>query len=209
MAILLAAFTPSIQLLGISTVYGNQTVEKTTENALKTLAISGIKDIPVVKGAERPLLRPSRQCPEIHGESGLETHSEPFPSVAVDVPVQGKAVNVIYQYLSNQEDKVTLIATGCLTNVALLLRIYPEVLNNLKRLVVLGGSYGQGNTGPVTEWNMELDPEAAKVVFDAGMYIELVQIPIQVTHTCLVSPSIFSFLEVSCTSSSALPEVVL
>jgi len=150
----------------------------------------------VVMGQARPLLRSPRICPEIHGSSGLGTCSgqevPDLPSVGRLLPKKG--VLHMYDVISQQEDHgVVLVATGALTNVALLLLMFPEVKTKLTQIVLMGGAMGIGNTGPVAEFNIQCDPEAAKIVFECG--ITLVQIPLEVTHTCLVTDEIVAVLK--------------
>jgi inosine-uridine nucleoside N-ribohydrolase len=195
MAIILAGHNPHIHLLGISTVAGNQTVEKTTINALRILAAADIPNIDVVMGQAKPLMRPGRACPEIHGDCGLGTKSgSQFPIIPTRPRLQKKAIVHMYDVISQEADgSVTLVATAALTNVALLLTVYPEISVKLKEIVIMGGSLGLGNTGPVQEFNIQCDPEAAKIVFESGLH--LVMVPIQVTHTCVVTEEVIEGLE--------------
>ena len=154
LAIILAGFHSDLQLLGISTVAGNQSLKKVTDNALRVLSAAGLEHIPVVAGQNKPLMRPPLHCPSIHGESGLDG---PFggpvlpPSSVQAVP--GKAVLVMFEALRSScvqrgGCKSTLVATGALTNVALLLQLFPEVVDMVE-VVIMGGCLGLGNTGPV------------------------------------------------------------
>eukprot|EP01112_Ceratiomyxa_fruticulosa_P006854 TRINITY_DN1776_c0_g1_i2.p1 TRINITY_DN1776_c0_g1~~TRINITY_DN1776_c0_g1_i2.p1 ORF type:complete len:335 (-),score=44.09 TRINITY_DN1776_c0_g1_i2:73-1077(-) len=186
-AIILAGHNESIDLLGISTVAGNQTVQKTTINALTVLAISGLEHVDVVAGQTVPLMRPSIICPEIHGDSGLEC-SKGFPIVKIKDPIHKKAIMHMFDVINSHESKVTLIATACLTNVALLLTVFPEVKEKLEKIVLLGGAVGSGNISPVAEFNILIDPEAAKIVFESSVHI--VMVPLEVSHTALVTPQI-------------------
>lgn len=206
-AILLATHSPSIQLLGISTSAGNQTIDKTTRNALNILNIFGQtnKDglkYPLIKGCKKPLLRPGVICDEIHGESGLETHTGlKFPTINEHVEKDFNDLNnkleidshfttQIYKYLKSAPEPVTLVSTGPLTNTALLLINYPDCVKYIDRLVLMGGAWGSGNTGPAAEFNIQVDPEAAHVVFESGVNIYMV--PLEVTHTALVNESILN-----------------
>ena len=143
LAIILAGHSPAIDLFGVSTVHGNVPVALTTKNALSTLQVAGLLgSIPVVQGQAVPIMRPSRVCPEIHGATGLDGFD--FPSLPDDVrPVEGKAIAVMYDRIAAKVvtagRSVTLVATGCLTNVALLLVVYPEVKAHLNRIVLMGG----------------------------------------------------------------------
>lgn len=196
MAIMLAGHSPSVELLGLSTVAGNQTVEKTTVNALRVLSLADIRGVDVVMGQGAPLMRESKVCPEIHGSSGLGTRSgqevPDLPPVGRLIPK--KAIVHMYDVISQHGDgEVVLVATGSLTNVALLLMVFPEVKAKLAQIVLMGGAMGIGNTGPVAEFNIQCDPEAAKVVFECG--VKLVQVPLEVTHTCLVTDEVVKALE--------------
>ena len=179
----------SINLIGVSTVCGNQTVEKTTDNALRMLNIINRNDVPVYRGADKPLTRPKRNCPEIHGESGLDGPDIPAaPRGAHPTPAVVAMAEALLS--GDPADKPTLVATGALTNVALLFSVYPEVIDRLSELVIMGGAYqGLGNTGPTAEFNIQCDPEAAHIVFEAGLK-SLVMVPLEVTHTVLVTPKI-------------------
>ena len=178
-----------IDLIGVSTVCGNQTVEKTTDNALRMLNLINRNDVPVHRGADKPLTRPKRNCPEIHGESGLD--GPDIPAATRGAQPTPAVVAMAEALLSGDPaDKPTLVATGALTNVALLFSVYPEVIHRLDELVIMGGAYqGLGNTGPTAEFNIQCDPEAAHIVFEAGLK-NLVMVPLEVTHTVLVTPEI-------------------
>ena len=178
-----------MNLIGVSTVCGNQTVEKTTDNALRMLNIINRNDVPVYRGADKPLTRPKRNCPEIHGESGLDGPDIPAaPRGAHPTPAVVAMAEALLS--GDPADKPTLVATGALTNVALLFSVYPEVIDRLSELVIMGGAYqGLGNTGPTAEFNIQCDPEAAHIVFEAGLK-SLVMVPLEVTHTVLVTPEI-------------------
>ena len=203
MAILLAGYNPCVNLLGISTVHGNQSVAKTTVNALACLRAFGMDsdNLPVVRGQARPLVRPPTHCAEIHGETGLDNlEGEPLFPLPRDPDAMlepGKCVNVMYEHISRAANglpdgqRVKLVATGALTNVALLLTLYPELVeDDVLEVVFMGGAIGLGNTGPVAEFNMQIDPEAAKVVFESGAKVTMV--PLEVTHTALATEAVMS-----------------
>lgn len=168
-AILLALASPEVEVRGIVTVAGNQTVDKTTRNALKVLELAGRSDIPVVRGAEAPLERKLRTAPHVHGESGLDGPDLPEPSTqpSDDDPARWL------------EPGVVLVPTGPLTNVALLLErgVRPE------KIVWMGGAIAEGNITPAAEFNAFVDPEAAAAVFAAGS--DLTMIGLDVTHKAL------------------------
>ncbi|MFN2628641.1 MAG: nucleoside hydrolase [Gaiellaceae bacterium] len=176
-AILLALASPELELRGISTVAGNQTVDKTTSNALKVLELAGRREIPVAAGAARPLSRELRTAPQVHGESGLDGPSLPEPSTR---PVQLDAADFLAEAI---EPGVVLVPLGPLTNVALMLDRHPGVAGRLERIVWMGGAIGEGNITPAAEFNCFVDPEAAAAVLASG--IDLTMIGLDVTHRAL------------------------
>jgi inosine-uridine nucleoside N-ribohydrolase len=188
LAIMLAAYAPGIRLLGLSTVHGNQTLAKTTLNARRVLAMAGVRGVRVAPGAAKPLLRPPRVCPEIHGDTGLDG-----PDLSAhggeddDAPQHAPAVVQMHAALRDAGQHATLVCTGALTNAALLLSVYPELAATL-RVVFMGGAVRGGNTGAVAEFNIQLDPEAAAVVLSSGAHVTMV--PLDVTHTALVTPDV-------------------
>jgi inosine-uridine nucleoside N-ribohydrolase len=176
-AILLALGSPEVELRGITTVAGNQTLDKTTRNALVVLEVAGRSDVPVAAGADAPLRRALRTAAHVHGESGLDGPELPEPSAE---PVDAEAADFLAELL---EPGVVLVPTGPLTNVALLLRRHPDVRERLERIVWMGGSIGEGNVTPAAEFNAFVDPEAAAAVFASG--IPLTMVGLDVTHKAL------------------------
>jgi inosine-uridine nucleoside N-ribohydrolase len=176
-AILLALASPEVELRGLTTVAGNQTLDKTTRNALKVLELVDRTDIPVAAGADRPLVRELRTAANVHGESGLDGPDLPEP---VTRPVDGAAADVLADWL---EPGVVLVPTGPLTNVAQLLERHPDVRDRLERIVWMGGAIAEGNVTPAAEFNAFVDPEAAAAVFDSG--IPVTMIGLDVTHKAL------------------------
>jgi pyrimidine-specific ribonucleoside hydrolase len=174
-AILLALASPEVELRGITTVAGNQTLEKTTRNALKVLELAGRTDIPVAAGADRPLVRELRTAAHVHGESGLEGPDLPEP---VTAPVDVHGADLLAELL---EPGVVLVPTGPLTNVALMLERHPDV--RPERIVWMGGAIAEGNVTPAAEFNAFVDPEAAARVFASG--IEVTLIGLDITHKAL------------------------
>jgi len=183
-ALLLALASPEIRLLGVTTVSGNQTLEKTTANAIRVLDHVGRQDVPVAAGANRPLVRERHTAAEVHGESGLDGPSLPPPSRRSE---QTHAIDWIASAVVASADPVTLIATGPLTNVALLLARHPELESELERIVLMGGAIGEGNTTPAAEFNIWVDPEAASRVFQSGL--DLTMVGLDVTHRALMTPA--------------------
>jgi len=176
-AILLALASPEVDVRGVTTVAGNQTLEKTTRNALKVLELAGRGDIPVAAGADRPLRRELRTAAHVHGETGLDGPDLPEPATA---PVSAHAADFLAVLL---EPGVVLVPTGPLTNVALLFQRHPEVKERLQRIVWMGGAMGEGNVTPAAEFNAFVDPEAAAVVFASG--VEVTMIGLDITHKAL------------------------
>jgi inosine-uridine nucleoside N-ribohydrolase len=175
-ALLLALASPEVELLGVTTVAGNQTLDKTTANAIRVLDFAGRDDIPVAVGADRPLLREQYAAAHVHGETGLDGPDLPPPQRA---PVEEHAV----EFLARHVHGATLVPVGPLTNVALLLARYREVRPS--RIVLMGGSIGLGNITPAAEFNIWADPEAAARVFESG--IEITMIGLDVTHEALLT----------------------
>jgi purine nucleosidase len=183
-ALLLALGSPEIKLLGVTTVSGNQTLEKTTANAIRVLDHVDRPHVPVAAGAPRPLVRERHTAAEVHGDSGLDGPSLPPPSRE---PEPAHAIDWIAVTVDQSTDPVTLIATGPLTNVALLLARYPEVESKLGRIVLMGGAIGEGNVTPAAEFNIWADPEAAHRVFESGL--DLTMVGLDVTHQALMTPA--------------------
>lgn len=182
-AIMLALGSPAIELLGISTVGGNQTLEKVTRNAQSVLVMCGREDVPVYPGASHPLVHQVEVAPQIHGESGLDGVELPEPTV----PVRDKhGVDfIIDTFMSEPAGTVTLVATGPLTNVALAVRKEPRIVERAQQVVVMGGAYGQGNWTASAEFNIWVDPEAAKIVF--AQEWDTVMVGLDLTHQALVT----------------------
>ncbi|HYX89350.1 MAG TPA: nucleoside hydrolase [Gaiellaceae bacterium] len=177
-ALLLALASPEVELLGVTTVAGNQTVEKTTANALRVLELAGRGDVPVAAGAPRPLVRGPFVAAYVHGDTGLDGPDLPAPQGR---PVEQHAVD----FLAKRVAGATLVATAPLTNVALLLAARPEA--RPERLVIMGGAIAEGNVTPAAEFNVWADPEAAARVFASGLDVTMVGL--DVTHRALVTPA--------------------
>jgi inosine-uridine nucleoside N-ribohydrolase len=175
-AILLALASPEVELVGVTTVAGNQTLEKTTANALRVLEFVDRTDIPVAAGASRPLFREPYVARYVHGETGLDGPELP---PARGAPVDEHAVDFLARYVQG----ATLVAVGPLTNVGLLLARHPDV--RPERIVLMGGSIGLGNVTPAAEFNIWADPEAAARVFASGL--DVTMIGLDVTHEALMT----------------------
>lgn len=175
----------ALNILGITTVAGNVEVEKNTVNALKVSELIGL-DVPVVEGAVRPLVRESEIAPEIHGETGMD-------GPVLDVPVKekspGHAVDFIIDQVKKSPDKVTLVPTGPLTNIALALIKDPSIKDEIDEIILMGGGTF-GNWTPAAEFNIYVDAEAAKVVYESGLPVTM--FGLDVTHQVIADEAVIN-----------------
>ena len=178
-ALLLALASPEVEVLGVTTTYGNQTLEKTTENALRVLELVGRTDVEVAAGADRPLTRDLVVAAHVHGESGLDGPA--LPPAGTDA-VSSDASAFIADCVRRAETPVTLVPTGPLTNVASYLDAHGT--GGIARIVLMGGSIAEGNFTPAAEFNIWCDPEAAVVVFSSGLDVTMVGL--DVTHKAIL-----------------------
>lgn len=182
MALMLACASPELELVGVTTVAGNQTGEKTWRNALRTLTLIGRTDIPVARGADRPLLRPLTVAPEIHGVSGLDGADLPEPSFKGRAE---RASSFLVRTIMASPAPLTLVPTGPLTNVATAILQEPSLASKIERIVLMGGAVADSNITPSAEFNIYVDPEAAKIVFASG--IPIVMVGLDVTNKARLS----------------------
>ena len=182
-AILLALANPAINLVAITTVAGNQTLARTTENARRVLALAGRDDVPVAAGADRPLTRELVVAPDIHGASGMDGAELPEPVVALD---PRGALRLIAE--ETTPDTV-LVATGPLTNVAAAVAQGTRP----REIVWMGGAIALGNVTPAAEFNAFVDPEAAAAVVASG--IPLTIVPLDLTHQICATPEVQARIE--------------
>ena len=180
MALMLALASPELEVVAVTTVAGNQTLEKVTANAIRVLDVVDAHDIPVAAGADRGLIHTAEAAGEVHGETGLDGPDLPPPSRE---PEPLHAVELLAQKL--RERPLTLIAIGPLTNIALLLATHPELSPRIERIVLMGGAIGLGNVTPSAEFNVWADPEAASRVFTSGVQVTMVGL--DVTHRAMLS----------------------
>jgi inosine-uridine nucleoside N-ribohydrolase len=169
-AVMMACGSPGLDLLAVTTVAGNATLPKTTRNALRILSLIGRTDVPVAAGASGPLVRELRTAEDIHGESGMD--GPEIPEATFEPDDRG-AVELIADTLRESPEPVALIPVGPLTNVAALLRKHPDLKGRISRISLMGGSMGLGNTTPAAEFNIYVDPEAAREVFESGLPITM------------------------------------
>lgn len=176
-----------LKIIGVITCAGNQTIEKTTYNALRVIKLFKI-DADVVKGLKKPLVNEIMNAPSVHGESGLDGPVIEEPDkTALDVNVIDYYKELILKY-----KKVTIVATGPLTNVALLISIYPQLKEHIELISLMGGGLCFGNWTPSAEFNILVDPHSAKIVFESG--INILMSPLDVTEKSLIFPEDFEIL---------------
>ena len=167
MAILFALRSPELEVIGLTSVFGNTYVETTTLNALRLVELEGNQHIPVARGAGQPLVGKARSIGmHVHGSDGMgDTNPPPPKGSPLDIP----AAQFIVQEIMGNPGEITLVPIGPLTNIALALRLEPRIVENVKEVVIMGGSaYAGGNASPVAEANIYNDPYAANIVFSAG-----------------------------------------
>lgn len=184
MAIQFALNSPEIEILGLTTVYGNVDLEKTTANALRLLEIANRTDIPVAKGADKPLSRSfAGGVAFVHGDDGQGNTNRPLSSNTVH---ELTAVDFIADQVQLFPQEVTLIAVGPLTNLALFVQKYSALVASVKEVIIMGGNaFCPGNASPAAEANILNDPEAADIVFKTNWHLSM--IGLDVTHKVLMS----------------------
>ncbi|KQZ09524.1 hypothetical protein ASD23_14995 [Agromyces sp. Root1464] len=184
-ALWLAAGHPSLDLLAVTTVGGNVPLEHTTRNARIALSVAGVTDVPVAAGAAGPLVRPLQTAEWIHGENGLGGPELPEATVPLDART---ATELIADTLMGSAEPVAIIATGPITNVAILLRDRPDLAGRIREIVWMGGSTERGNATPYAEFNALVDPEALDLVLRSG--VRFTMVGLNVTHLALVTPAV-------------------
>lgn len=190
-ALLLAHGNPNIELLAVTTVVGNQTLEKVTRNALSVGTIAGITGVPFAAGCDRPLVRTIENAPDIHGESGMDGPAQPESTIALD---PRHAVDLIIELIMTHEPgTITLVPTAGLTNIAMAARKEPRIVERVKEVVLMGGGYHVGNWSPVAEFNIKIDPEAAHIVFNEKWPV--VMVGLDLTHQALATPEVCAAIE--------------
>lgn len=186
-AILLAAGNPLIDILAITTVAGNQTLEKVTRNALRIAKLAHLDHVPIAAGAARPLLRDQIVvAANIHGESGLDGTTLPEADYRIDS--RHAAELIVDTIMAEPEKSVTLVPIGPLTNIALAARLEPKIVDRVKEVVLMGGGFHIGNVKPMAEFNIENDPEAAHIVFEEKWPI--VMVGLDLTYQALATTAV-------------------
>ncbi|MEV6909572.1 nucleoside hydrolase [Amycolatopsis sp. NPDC051071] len=184
-ALALAARSEDVDLLGVTTVFGNVPLSHTTANARRLLQLFGREDVPVAAGAARPLVYDNAEpAGFVHGEDGLSGHAGTLPEANRPLDERG-AVRLLVDLLEAADEPVTIAPIGPLTNIALLLAAHPGIREKIGRIVIMGGGVTKGNSTPSAEFNVWSDPEAARrVLFDED--IPTVLVPLDITHQCTV-----------------------
>ena len=173
-AMCLALGNERFDVLGFTTTFGNRKVDVTTENTLKILELVGRTDIPVAKGAPRPMVK-EYNPPEfsiVHGFDGLGDMADPLPKPAIR-PIEKSAVEFMADTLRESDEPITIVPVGPMTNIATLVMTHPELMPKIKEVVIMGGSTLKGNASPVAEANIIQDPEAAYILFKSGLKIKM------------------------------------
>jgi purine nucleosidase len=185
-ALILAHGSPEIELLAVTTVVGNQSLEKVTRNALVVGTIAGITGVPFAAGCPRPLVQ-DVVIGDLHGVSGMDGATVPtVPTIVLD---PRHAVDLIVEtVMAHDPGTVTLVPTGGLTNIALAVRKEPRIVPRVREVVLMGGGYHTGNLTAVTEFNIAIDPEAAHVVFNEAWPV--VMIGLDLTHQAVATPEV-------------------
>lgn len=187
-ALLLALGNPSIDLLGITTVGGNNSLEKVSRNARVVLEVAGRTDVPVYAGCGRPLLRESEIADDVHGDTGMDVAGVELPTPSAPL-ADGHAVDFLITTIMEAEPQtITLVPTGPLTNIALAVRKEPRIVERVKEVVLMGGGYHEGNWSAVAEFNIKIDPEAAHIVFEELWPVTMVGLDL--THQALATDAV-------------------
>lgn len=180
-ALLIALASDKFDLKGITTVGGNQTVEKTTANALKILELVGRTDVPVVSGRSNPMMSKLRVAEDVHGASGMDGPVLPEPKTK---SLNMRAVDFIAEQVEKSEDPFVLVAVGPFTNIGTFLLAYPHLHHKIEKIHVMGGGVYEGNRSQLAEFNVWNDPESARVVTDSRIPVHF--FGLDVTHKALI-----------------------
>lgn len=181
-ALTMALNDPKIDLKLITAVAGNVAVDKTTANALKIVNFFG-KNVAVAAGAKQPLIKPFEDAARIHGASGMPGYD--FGD-DYGTPIEKSAVEALRDEIMAADEPITLVPTGSYTNIALLFSQYPEVKENIKEIIAMGGTLSEGNMTSAAEFNCFTDPHAAKIMYDSG--VPIVMVGLDITLKALLTP---------------------
>lgn len=211
LAIALATASRELEVRGITCVSGNAHVDKTSINALKVLEAIHVDNIPVTKGMARPLARELEVAEDFHGADGLGDTGLPLSKLKLNPK---NAVDFLTEETRKNPKSLTVIATGPLTNIATAIQRDPGFVANVKELVIMGGAYnvtqyGYGNMNPVAEFNIYVDPEAAKQVFNSGIPITAVGLDVTADPNASLTKQLFEKLEASVSARARLSVAVV
>ena len=188
-ALMLASMHPKIELLGVTVVAGNQTLDKTLPNTLNVCQHLHL-DVPVYGGMDRPMVRDRIVADDVHGKSGLDG---PVFERRYRRAERKHAVSYLIETLMASDGDITLVPVGPLSNIGMALRLEPRIAKKIKRIVLMGGAVGIGNATPSAEFNIFADPEAAHVVFNSG--VPIVMMPLDLTNETIASREIIERME--------------
>lgn len=210
LAIMLAIQSSEIQLHAITTVSGNVHVDKTSLNTLKVLEALGMPPIPVAKGMAKPLVRELETAEDFHGKDGLGNSNLPSPKLNLD---RRHAVDLLIEETTTNPKRITVVATGPLTNIATAILREPRFAENVRELVIMGGAYGvtaygYGNANPAAEFNIYVDPEAASIVFKSGIPLTAVGLDITTDPTATLTNQLCQKIEQSGTPSAKFAALI-
>ena len=184
LALVLMLSRPEIEVIGITTVAGNVSIDNTTRNTCNVVHLLGRDDIRIAKGESKPLEREPMRASGVHGVSGLRGYdfADDYSGNLLDIP----AVEYMRELLLGSEEEVTMLSIGPLTNVAKLIMTYPELKDRIRRIVFMGTSYHSGNPTPLATFNVLVDPEAFRIVAFSG--IEFVACPLDTARNAVIEP---------------------
>jgi inosine-uridine nucleoside N-ribohydrolase len=201
LAIALAVESPEVDLLAVTTVAGNVDIVRTTDNTLRVLHWLGATDVPVHRGASRPLIKPHQDAAHVHGTNGLGNAQLPESPAGV---AQLKGPAAIVRSATDRPGETTLVCVGPLTNLAIALNVEPELPRLLRRLVIMGGAYfNPGNITPHAEFNIFVDPEAAEQVF-AAPFPAMTAVGLDASHQAALSRALWERAGASSTKAAGL-----
>lgn len=188
-ALMLAAAHDDIDLIGVTVVAGNQTLDKTLPNTLHVCQHLNL-DVPVYGGMSKPMFKEQVVADDVHGKSGLDG---PVFDELTKKAEEKNAVLYLVDTLMASDGDITLVPVGPLTNIAMAMKLEPRIIGKIKEIVLMGGAYYLGNTTPAAEFNIYVDPEAADIVFKSG--VKLTMMPLELTNTALANMQIIERME--------------
>jgi inosine-uridine nucleoside N-ribohydrolase len=207
-ALMLAALHPDLELVAATTVNGNNPIANCTDNTLRVFDLLGV-DIPVYEGAATPLLRDDFPIPReiLHRDGSMHPRELPIPPPRSVKQTQGAVEFLVETYMA-ATDPITLVPVGPLTNIALAIKLEPRIVERIPRMVIMGGAHAAGNTTPSAEFNVWVDPDAARIVLTAGLP-DLTLVPLDATHKALVTTADCERLRVTGTAAGAAAAAII